>query len=92
MNYAGFLHCTTKRIRGSIRRFGNMPCRMRCIGHSRDAGVLRRKRPDGIEPSFPGRESRNFFGVEGFLVMLVGTRYPYRARHAASVQEKQIWN
>ena len=34
----------------------------------------------------------NFFGAEGFLVILVGTRYPYRARHTASEQERAIWN
>jgi tryptophan 7-halogenase len=48
--------------------------------------------PTGLSRHFLERESGNFFGVEGFLVILVGTRYPYRARHIASAQERQIWN
>ncbi len=36
--------------------------------------------PTGLSRHFLERESGNFFGVEGFLVMLVGTRYPYRAQ------------
>ena len=32
------------------------------------------------------------FGVEGFLVMLVGNRVPYRARHTPSEAEWQTWN
>lgn len=31
------------------------------------------------------------FGVEGWLVMLVGNRMPYRARHKATAVEKQTW-
>ena len=34
----------------------------------------------------------NQFGIEGFLVMLVGNRVPYRGRHAATDAEHQIWN
>ena len=32
------------------------------------------------------------FGVEGFLVMLVGNRVPYRAKYAPSPQEWAVWN
>jgi tryptophan halogenase len=32
------------------------------------------------------------FGVEGFLVMLVGNRVPYRAKYTPSAQERAIWN
>ncbi len=35
--------------------------------------------------------TENDFGLEGFLVMLVGNRYPYRARHVASPAEQAIW-
>ena len=35
--------------------------------------------------------SQNDFGIEGYFVMLVGNRAPYRKRHAASPQEKAIW-
>jgi tryptophan 7-halogenase len=34
----------------------------------------------------------NQFGLEGFLVMLVGNRVPYRGRHVATEAERQIWN
>jgi tryptophan halogenase len=34
----------------------------------------------------------NQFGIEGFLVMLVGNRVPYRGRHIATDAERQIWN
>jgi tryptophan halogenase len=33
----------------------------------------------------------NQFGLEGFLVMLVGNRVPYTARHVATEIEKQNW-
>ncbi len=32
------------------------------------------------------------FGIEGFLVMLIGNRVPYRARYAPTDKELQIWN
>jgi tryptophan 7-halogenase len=48
--------------------------------------------PTGLCRHFLERESGNFFGVEGFLVILVGNRYPYRARHVATDQERLIWN
>jgi tryptophan halogenase len=32
------------------------------------------------------------FGIEGFLVMLVGNRAPYRGRHHATAAERDIWN
>ena len=32
------------------------------------------------------------FGVEGFLVMLVGNKYPYIGRHEATAQEREIFN
>jgi tryptophan halogenase len=35
--------------------------------------------------------TQNDFGIEGYFVMLVGNRAPYRKRHAASPQEKAIW-
>ena len=31
------------------------------------------------------------FGVEGWLVMLVGNRVPHRAHHKATAAEKQVW-
>ena len=31
------------------------------------------------------------FGIEGWLVMLVGNRMPYRGRHAASAEEQSTW-
>jgi tryptophan 7-halogenase len=34
----------------------------------------------------------NQFGIEGFLVMLVGNRVPYRGRHVATEAERQTWN
>jgi tryptophan halogenase len=33
----------------------------------------------------------NDFGVEGYLVMLVGNRAPYRARHTPSEAERRTW-
>jgi tryptophan halogenase len=38
------------------------------------------------------RSTANNFGIEGFLVMLVGNRAPYRARHHATAAEREIWN
>jgi tryptophan halogenase len=32
------------------------------------------------------------FGVEGYLVMLVGNRHPYKARYTPSSKELQIWS
>ena len=32
------------------------------------------------------------FGVEGYLVMLVGNSVPYRARHVAAKEERRLWN
>jgi tryptophan 7-halogenase len=37
-------------------------------------------------------DQRNDFGIEGFLVMLVGNRAPYAARHLPSESERTIWN
>ena len=34
----------------------------------------------------------NQFGIEGFLVMLVGNRVPYRGRHIATDAERQTWD
>ena len=36
-------------------------------------------------------DSRNDFGVEGYLVMLVGNRAPYRARYTPTDLERVIW-
>ena len=36
-------------------------------------------------------KSENDFGVEGFLVMLVGNRAPYAAKHAPTTAERQSW-
>jgi tryptophan halogenase len=38
------------------------------------------------------RSTANNFGIEGFLVMLVGNKAPYRARHHATVAERETWN
>ncbi|MCW1884087.1 tryptophan 7-halogenase [Luteolibacter flavescens] len=35
--------------------------------------------------------SQNDFGIEGYFVMLVGNRAPYRKRHTSTAQEKAIW-
>ena len=35
--------------------------------------------------------TENDFGVEGFLVMLVGNRVPYNKKHAATAAERQTW-
>ncbi len=34
----------------------------------------------------------NNFGIEGYLVMLVGNRVPYLARHKATALEQRTWN
>jgi tryptophan halogenase len=34
----------------------------------------------------------NNFGIEGYLVMLVGNRVPYLGRHAPTPAELQAWN
>jgi tryptophan halogenase len=38
------------------------------------------------------KSTANNFGIEGFLVMLVGNRAPYRARHHATAAERENWN
>ena len=38
------------------------------------------------------RSTANNFGIEGFLVMLVGNKAPYRARHHATAAERELWN
>lgn len=35
--------------------------------------------------------SQSDFGLEGYLVMLVGNRHPYRKRHRAGVEELTTW-
>ena len=35
--------------------------------------------------------SQSDFGVEGYFVMLVGNKYPYRKRHATTREEQAIW-
>ena len=35
--------------------------------------------------------SENDFGIEGFLVMLVGNRVPYAARHTPAAAERAVW-
>jgi tryptophan 7-halogenase len=34
----------------------------------------------------------NNFGIEGYLVMLVGNRVPYEGKHRATAAEQQAWN
>ncbi|HEX8296984.1 MAG TPA: tryptophan halogenase family protein [Chthoniobacteraceae bacterium] len=36
--------------------------------------------------------TQNDFGVEGYLVMLVGNKVPYRASHTPTPEETAIWN
>lgn len=36
--------------------------------------------------------SQSDFGIEGYFVMLVGNRYPYRKKHLATPAEQAIWN
>ncbi len=38
------------------------------------------------------RTHENSWGIEGYLVMLVGNRVPYRARHRATAAEHEAWN
>jgi tryptophan halogenase len=38
------------------------------------------------------RATANSFEIEGFLVMLVGNKVPYRARHHATAAERETWN
>jgi tryptophan halogenase len=38
------------------------------------------------------RPTGSNFGIEGFLVMLVGNRVPYKGRHDATDAERQTWN
>jgi tryptophan halogenase len=38
------------------------------------------------------RPTGSNFGIEGFLVMLVGNRVPYQGRHQATDAERQTWN
>jgi tryptophan halogenase len=37
------------------------------------------------------RSTANNFGIEGFLVMLVGNKAPYRGRHTATDAERAVW-
>ena len=37
-------------------------------------------------------QDRNMFNLEGYLVMLVGNRAPYEARHQATAAEITAWN
>lgn len=37
------------------------------------------------------RSTGSSFGIEGFLVMLVGNQVPYNNRHPASAMEREIW-
>ena len=36
--------------------------------------------------------TQNDFGIEGYFVMLVGNKAPYRKRHQTTPQETAIWN
>ena len=38
------------------------------------------------------KETTNSVGIEGFLVMLVGNKAPYRARHHATPAERENWS
>jgi tryptophan halogenase len=38
------------------------------------------------------KATANNFGIEGFLVMLVGCKVPYRNKHHPTDAERQIWN
>ena len=35
--------------------------------------------------------SQSDFGIEGYFVMLVGNKFPYRKRHQPTVQELTLW-
>jgi tryptophan halogenase len=48
--------------------------------------------PTGLSRGFLDPNGGNFFGIEGFLVMLVGTRWPYRGKHTPTTEEWQAWN
>ena len=38
------------------------------------------------------RKTANNFGIEGFLVMMVGNKFPYLNKHEATSDERQIWD
>jgi len=38
------------------------------------------------------RTQENSWGIEGYLVMLVGNRVPYRSQYNATAQEREAWN
>ncbi len=46
------------------------------------AGLLRYKLPNGSE---------NDFGIEGYLVMLLGIKAPWRRRQESSPSERHAW-
>jgi tryptophan halogenase len=46
--------------------------------------------PSGFARHLLGPTGTNF-GIEGFLVMLVGYRVPYEGRHEPTATELQIW-
>ena len=45
---------------------------------------------EGTTPNFPKHVFEDF-GVEGFLVMLVGNRAPYAAKHTATAAGRATW-
>jgi tryptophan halogenase len=45
-------------------------------------GLCRHRLPSGTE---------SIFGLEGYLVMLIGNRVPYRARHTPTAAERERW-
>ncbi len=47
--------------------------------------------PTGLLRYMTPREPGNF-GIEGWLVHLVGNSHPYRNRHIATKEERMIWN
>ena len=48
--------------------------------------------PSGLARYSLPRGGDGNFGVEGWLVMMVGNSVPYRARHVAAKEERMLWN
>jgi len=48
--------------------------------------------PTGLSRYTLPQGSNSNFGVEGWLVMMVGNCVPYRARHQSTKEERMVWN
>jgi tryptophan halogenase len=48
--------------------------------------------PSGLGRYRLPRITEGHFGLEGWIVMMVGNSVPYRGRHAATKEERMIWS